>query len=311
MEPESPEESRPMLAEVPRRAAGEPARYDFRRAERIGEEHIRPSEAAFTAFLAGAQASLAAYLHRACTISAAETRQVTYSELAGEFPSPITLVSLALRPYHGRALLALGPAVIFPLLEALLGSPGSAAPEVERELTEIERNLLESVLRILVHELREAWRPAGGPSFEVEGIQTGARSAEAFAPKEPVLALAGDLALGEQPGRLHLVLPSIAVRIMGQRPEPQRLASSESSPARERLGRLLGPARVWVEARLEGSHLKLQDAAGLQPGQVLDLGQPVGQPLECLINGKRKHQAQPVSIEGKIGVRVEGRWEPE
>ena len=60
------------------------------------------------------------------------------------------MVSLGMRPFEGNAVLEVGHSVIFPILEMLLGGSGKNSTKIEREITEIERTILDDVFRIIL-----------------------------------------------------------------------------------------------------------------------------------------------------------------
>ena len=62
------------------------------------------------------------------------------------------------RPYEGNAVMELNPALIFPMIELLLGGGGRQPVTLTREATEIELKLLQSLFRIMLQDLQGAWR---------------------------------------------------------------------------------------------------------------------------------------------------------
>ena len=64
-----------------------------------------------------------------------------------------------MRPLDGNAVLELNPSLVFPMLNVLLGGSGEPATTETRELTEIESSIIEGVVKIVLHDLKEAWAP--------------------------------------------------------------------------------------------------------------------------------------------------------
>ena len=66
------------------------------------------------------------------------------------------LCSMRMRPMEALGLLQMDLAVAFPIMDLVLGGLGTSTVEI-RELTEIEEQILESVMRILTRELQASW----------------------------------------------------------------------------------------------------------------------------------------------------------
>jgi flagellar motor switch protein FliM len=83
---------------------------------------------------------------------------LSFSEFLECLPSPTCIASLGLKPYDGNAVLELNSSLIFPILEILLGGDGKLPFNAQREITEIERALLDGLFKLILRDLREAWR---------------------------------------------------------------------------------------------------------------------------------------------------------
>ena len=69
-----------------------------------------------------------------------------------------------------NAVLELNSSLVFPILEMLLGGNGKASPSIQREITEIEQSLLEGFFRIILRDLKEAWRSVTTIDFTIESL---------------------------------------------------------------------------------------------------------------------------------------------
>ena len=78
------------------------------------------------------------------------------------------MASLAMKPYEGNAVLELNPALVFPILEMLLGGNGKVSSKITREITEIEQSILDGLLRIILQNLRSAWHSVTNLDFTIE-----------------------------------------------------------------------------------------------------------------------------------------------
>jgi flagellar motor switch protein FliM len=68
--------------------------------------------------------------------------------------------------------------------------------------------------------------------------------------------------------------------------------------------RLIKPATVSVDTRLQGPTLRVEDLLRLEEGDVLTFDYPVSKPVDTLINGKLKLLGQVVNSGSKMAFLV-------
>src|SRR5438874_12868112 len=133
-------------------------KFDFRRPDRIPKSQIRAIHLLHDTFVRDLVSSLSAYLRSYVTVNLVSVEQLSYAEFLDGLPSPTCLVSLGLNPYDGNGVMELNPSLVFPILEMLLGGTGKSSAAIQRDITEIEQRLLDGLFRIILQDLREAWK---------------------------------------------------------------------------------------------------------------------------------------------------------
>jgi flagellar motor switch protein FliM len=213
---------------------------------------------------------------------------------------------MGLRPYDGNAVLELNPSLTFPVLEMLLGGNGKASASIRREVTEIEQSLLDGLFRIILHDLKEAWKSVTVIDFTIEAVETEPQLLHLLAPNEAVVAIGVEIRIGETVGMMNIAMPSIIIKMMRQKFDQQwSVRKSESTEAeRRRIFRLVRQSVLHLDTRLEGPTLLLRELLDLQEGDVLTFDYPVTKPLNCSVNGKLKFRGQVASTGRKRAFRV-------
>src|SRR5216683_2254562 len=228
-------------------AARKGVRFDFRRLDRIAKSQLRAIHLLHDNFVR----NLRSYL----TVNLVSVEQLSYAEFLEGLPSPTCITSLSLKPYEGNAVLELNPSIIFPVLEMLLGGNGKNAAIVQREITEIEQNLLDALFRIILHDLTEAWKGVTTIDFKIESMEKEPQLLQILAPNEAVVAVGVEMRTGESTGMMNMAMPAIIIKMMRQKFEQQwsvrKAESSESE--QERMLRFLKDATVQLDSRLEGA----------------------------------------------------------
>ncbi|MFN3326572.1 MAG: flagellar motor switch protein FliM [Bryobacteraceae bacterium] len=287
--------------------------YDFRRPDRIAKDQLRAIHLLHDNFARNLASSLSAYLRAYVMVNLVSVEQLTFMEFSQCLPSPTCIVSLSMKPYEGNALLELNPSLVFPILEMLLGGTGRAGGRIDREITEIEQTILDGLFRIILHDLKEAWQIVNTIQFTAESYETEPQLLQMMAPNEAVLAVAIEVRIGETAGMLNIGVPSIIIKMLRQRFDQQWSVRKTESTENEhaRMLRLIKPAQMQIDARLEGPTLLVEDLLRLDTGDILKFDYPAHKPLDLLINGTLKYHGQIVSTGRRRAFEIQAPKETE
>ena len=195
------------------------------------------------------------------------------------------LASCKLSPVGATALLQLDLALAFPLIDVLLGGEGSSTLP-GRLLTEIEEQILETVMRIICRELQSAWQ-ALALEFEFESRQQAEQVQRLMPSEEKTLSFSFDITVAESRGTLNLVFPAVVSNALLRklsavwvRAKPRVRPDSEQR-LRQRL--LVCPFRVELEMNVPG--VRFGELTRLSPGTLLVLKYPAQQPAALRVSG--------------------------
>lgn len=287
--------------------------YDFRRPDRIAKEQLRAIHMLHENFSRSLASSLSAYLRAYVMVTLISVEQLSFAEFLQILPSPTIVTALTMKPYEGSAVLEMNPSLVFPILEMLLGGAGKGSTRVDREITEIEASILESVYRIILQDLKEAWHTVAPLSFTIEARETEPQMLQILAPNEAIVGISMEVRIGENSGMLNLGIPSITVKMLRQKFDQQwslrRKESSEQEQAR--ILRLIRPAKMHFDVRLKGPTITAQDLLRLEEDDVLVLDYPIDRPLALEINGQHKWDGQIVDNGRKRAFLIEKLISPE
>src|ERR1039457_1825108 len=283
------------------------AKFDFRRPDRIPKSQVRAIHLLHDTFVRNLVSSLSAYLRSYLIVNLVSVEQLSYSEFLDGLPSPTCMISLGLRPYDGNGVLELNPSLVFPILEMLLGGSGKTSPPMQRDITEIEQKLLDGLFRIILHDLREAWRGVTAVDFTIEAMETEPQLLHTLAPNEAVVAIAVEVRIGETVGMMNIAMPSIVIKMMRQKFDQQwSLRKTHASRAEEeRVLRFLRDASLTMEARLTGPTLTVQDLLRLEEGHLMAFDYPIGRPIDVLVNGSTRFTGHIVAAGKKRACLVD------
>jgi flagellar motor switch protein FliM len=222
------------------------------------------------------------------------------------------MLTLGLRPYDGNGLLELSPSLVFPILEVLLGGDGKSAPATRREITEIEQKLLDSLFRIILNDLKEAWKAVAPIEFTIQSVETEPQFLRVLAPTEAVVAVGIEIRIGDNVGMMNIAIPSIIAKMMRQKFDQQwSMRRTQSTEAEQKaMLALIQPSLMGLDIRLRGPQILFRDLLSLTEGDVLAFDFPVDRPLEGLINGKLRFHGRIVETGRKLGFMTEAVTRP-
>jgi len=281
----------------PDSAGPKAAPFDFRRLDRIPKSQLRAIRLLHDNFVRNLASSLSAYLRTYLAVNLVSVEQLSYAEFLDGLSSPTCLVCLGLRPYDGTAVLELNPGMAFPILEVLMGGKSKTSRPLDREITEIERNLLEGLLRIILRDLKEAWETITSIDFKVDSMETDPQMLQVLDPGEAFVATGIEVRVGEAIGMMNLAIPSLIIKMMRNKfthQGPGRKGKPSESDQSRMLGRVLR-ARLRLDIRMQGQALPLRELLALEPGDALTFDYPVSRPLEGLVEGQPKFRGEVVS----------------
>jgi flagellar motor switch protein FliM len=288
-------------------AAERAVAYDFRRPDRIAKEQLRAVHLLHDGFARTLASSLSAYLRTYVVVNLVSVEQLSFAEFSQCLPSPTCLVSLGLKPYEGNAVLEISSSLVFPILEMLLGGSGKTSANMRREVTEIEQVVLDGLYRIILHDLRQAWGGITPIDFTIEARETEPQLLQVMAPNEAVVAIGLEVRMPDNSGMINIGMPSIIIKMLRQKFEQQWSVRRAESTMDEqmRMYRLVRPAHLRLDARLEGPTLLVEDMASLKVDDVLTFDFPVERPLNLLVNSRLKYKGCLVTTGQKKAFLIE------
>ena len=265
--------------------------WDARQAGEIGREQVQSISTLHEGFARNLTHSVGAYLRVAFTAALASAEHLAYGEFLTRVPEVTYLAICKLLPMEAAALLQLDLEVAFPLIDLLLGGEGKGASP-DRQITAIEEQILETVVRIICRELQSAWQILG-LQFEFEGRQTGEVVQRLMPAEEKTLSLSFEVNVAESRGTLNLVFPAVVSNALLRKMAAawvrakRRVQPGASQRMREHL--LECPFRLDLGMKIAG--VPLRELMHLTPGKLLAFPCPVERPAALRVGDRELFSA--------------------
>ena len=280
--------------------------YDFRRPDRIAKDQLRAMHMIHETFARSIGSSLSAFLRAYVAVNIVSVEQLSFAEFSRSLPSPTCLLNLGMVGFDNSALMELNPSMLFPVLELILGGSNATPTKIDREISEIERAILDGFFRILIKDLKDAWRMVPAAlDFRIDGFETDPQLLQILSPNEAVVAISIELRMGEIAGMMNIGIPSIIIKMLGQRMDQHAIRRTDlTEDEQSRIMRLLRPAAIRMDTRLSGPTLTVRDLLNLKIDDVLSFDYPVQRPMNITFNGRRKYLGNIVATGRKRAVEL-------
>lgn len=247
--------------------------YNFRRPDRVSREQMRTLHFMHDRFARNFSSSLSAYLRTITEVNLVSVEQLSYQEFLLSVPDPTCFNAISIRPLEGGFALEVNPQLVFPIIDKILGGPGEALKLI-RTMTDIEQSIFEGVLKLLLEDLREAWRGIIDLDFKIQARETSPQLIQIVAPNEVVLLVVFEVKMGIVVGMVNLAIPSIILEPVANKFDQEMYTGYKKSSTYEEARLLIESVKrcdMTVCAEIRGTSLRLRDVLALQAGDIIPL----------------------------------------
>ena len=287
-------------------AQSETTAFDFHRLDRLPKSQLESLHQIHENFVRSLASSLSAYLRSYTALNLVSLEQISYSEFLEGLASPTCIAYLGLQPYDGTAVLELSNNLVFGLLELLLGSKGRASAPVNRKITDIEKKLVQTLLRVVLRDLGEAWKNVADIAFSVKSLASEPTILHVLSPAEAVIVIAVEVRVGATSGLMNLAIPSIFIkRLRHKFDQLQKIRRVESTESDQYfIAQLIKDSKLTLEVQIPDGVISARTLVGLEPGEVIVLDHPIDREVSGFLNGKEKWRGNMTAHGEKVAFEV-------
>jgi flagellar motor switch protein FliM len=286
-------------------AAAEPVLqpHDFRNSSLLSPRQMRKLRAHETQFLNAMEARVTLFLRSQFPVKLASIQIDSYQKLTEGWATPTHLILFKTEPLRGVSVLEIPLRLGLTIVDRLLGGPGRIE-EKEREISEIEKALLDQIVQIILEEWCNNWAAIKPLKPSLLGCESNGRYLQTAPPQTNMLTIAIDARLGDCAGQIKLAFPYAAL-------EPclrQLCGASESvaepppaAPAPPaKWNRAMDDVALPVTAEWQGLELSAREVLHLKVGDVLQISPQMARQV-CLRLGEIS------KFNGRLGTQA-GHW---
>ena len=189
----------------------------------------------------------------------------------------------------------------------MLGGNGEGF-ETSRELTDIEVNLLDAILRMMMQRLKESWSMITDMYPNVEAKESSPNVVQIVSQNEIVIMVVMEIIVGNSSGMINICYPVIYLEPILSRLANRDIMLGETSAKKSRnkeLKTLIGRAEVLYEAILGKSIVSVNEFLNLKEGDILRLDRSANDKAIVTIDKKEVFLAEVGLHRFRKSIRIE------
>lgn len=283
--------------------------YDFKRPERVSKEQMRAFQALHEGFSREFGAVLSGMLRSIVEVKLISVDQLTYSEFVFSLENPTCFNLLFSEGLEGHLILDLNPAIIFPVVDRLLGG-GRDGTHVfpSRPLTEIELRLVSRITDHAIRGLERAWANIRDLKLRVAQVESNPQLVQIVPPNEVIVLISFEITMGEVRGIMNLCIPFNTIEPLSGKLSSDSWAAytKKAADPRQQLSLETGvtQARVEMVVTLATTRLMAREVMDLAVGDVIMTEHEKTSGLEVNVEGRPLFLGYPGLLKGHKAIRI-------
>jgi flagellar motor switch protein FliM len=267
---------------------------NFRYAGRLSNENARTLTTQHEKFAINVTTALELYLGASLQLKLQSLEQMPIADYVGAMASSNYLLPCALNVMESNLLMEIDITLIYPIIDLLLGGAGTAS-NTERELTDLDEEIMQSVTGLIVKQIERAWQTLNLSLTPGRCIKP-AMIHQVFMMNEKLVLLMFEMTVGETTGPFNIVLPTSFVGFLlrhlnaAQSKKMSSLHTLRSLSLRERIL----DCEFVVAADITQMRVQVKDLIALKPGTILKMKAPVKKAGRLTVEDVGIFEALPV-----------------
>jgi flagellar motor switch protein FliM len=280
---------------------------NFRYAGRLSNENARALTALHEKFAVNVTNSLELYLGTSLRLKMLSLEQMASLDYINRIAPNNYLLPCALNVMESNFLIEIDIALIFPIIDLLLGGAGTASEE-PRELTEIDEEIMQSVTALIVSQVERSWRTLNLSLTPGRCIKPGTVQ-QVFAVNEKLVLLMFEMTVGSTTGSFNVVLPTSFVGFLLRHlkaAQSKKLSTLRLLPNPSLRERILA-CEFTLAVDITQMRVRVKDLIGLKPGMILKMKSLVKDPGRLTVEDVEIFEAMPVRSGARKAAQLSSR----
>ncbi len=280
--------------------------YDFRRPDRVSKDQMRTLQNLHEGYARQFSTTLTNFLRTFVEIELVSVDQLTFSEFVMSISNPSCIYVFKMEPLEGSAIVEINPSLVFFIIDRLFGGQGRPS-EQNRELTQIEQNVIHRIVERGLNDLKDVWEHIGVFSPKIENYETNPQFVQIAPPGETVILISLEVRMQNASGLMSLCFPYMLLDSVISNLSGESWMSSQSTSTLETKDLLeheIESLTVPVSAVIGQTKLTIRDLLQLQQGDILCLDKKKDSDIIIQIGNKTERAGKTGLVGRKKAIEV-------
>lgn len=280
---------------------------NFRSAGQLSNESARTLTTLHEALARNLMNSLDVYLGTGLEVRLVRLEQLTMEDFKMKRLLVGYTLPCSVHPSGTSVLLEMENVLVFTMIDLLLGGSGAKA-DAERELTEIDEEIMEGVGAVIAQQIEKVWEIVGCTLTAGKCLKA-TQAHKLFPPAEKIVRIHLDVSVGTMGGSLFVNLQTSLAGALVRNSRTDHIGGKGHPGQRVQaaLRERLLDCRFGLSGELTNLKIPVKDLARLQEGTILSLVLPVNAPGNLMLEGAAYFEAQPVRQGSKKAMQLAKR----
>jgi flagellar motor switch protein FliM len=270
--------------------------YDFRRPDKFSKDQMRAIQMIHESFARSLMTTISSMVRSMVSVEVVAVDQLAYDEFIRSLVQPTVIGILEMYPLSGNAILEINNHLTFTIIDRLLGGKGEPLRKA-RDLTDIERTVMERVMMKVLEHLEESWSTVVDIRFRFETMESNPLFVQICPGTDMVLLVTMKISIGDVQGIMNFCIPYFVIEPLIDKLSSQQWFSSTgrkgAEGVREALTERLGEVSVPLALELGHSIVSLGDVIMMRPGDYVKLDGKAEDPLDFRVGNRIKFHCRP------------------
>ena len=275
----------------------------------ISYERLPMLEIVFDRLVRIMSTSLRNFTSDNCEVSIDNIVSLRFGDYLNSIPLPAMLAVFRVEEWDNYGLLVVDSAMIYSVVDVLLGGRrGTAAMRIEgRPYTTIERNLVERLIHLVMHDVTASFEPLCNATFRFERLEVNPRFATISRLSNAAVLARLTVDMEDRGGRMELLLPYATLEPARELLLQQFMGEKfgRDSIWETHLAEELRQTEVELEVVLDEQAMPLSDVISLRVGSRILLSVGPGQGVQLRCGGIHMFDGRVGRRKNRVAVRIE------
>ena len=272
--------------------------YDFKRPNTISREKKRLLYKLYENTAYQISRGMSNYLRSSVKVSLDSIDELSFEIFKSTCPDIILINSVKLKPLQGFGCITLESGLCMTVVDVAFGGSSKSQNEI-RKPTDIEVEILGSIVSIILEKLKSAWEPFHPMNWRMAETSVESRYLNIASDSDVVLVVSFNVNLDYAFGELKFCVPvasmDYAITQLQHSNKSNDVKNSRNNEYSETLKNLVHEIRVDVIGILGKINISVNDLVNLKKGDVIRLSSKTSDELKISVEGKNKFY-------GKLGL---------